>query len=231
MTITCIVVDDEPIARGILQNYIDQIPYLRLLACCSDGIEAIEFLRSQSVDLVILDIKMPRLNGLEMLRTFQSTPDVIITSAYPEYALEGFELSVNDYLLKPFSFQRFFQATEKSMKKRSQLISEREAREEDEFAFIKSDKKLIKIVFSEISFIESFGNYIYVHKNESKFEIREPLCDFEKRLPAKEFVRVHKSFIISLKAVKYMEGNQSFICDKVIPVGRVYRENLLERLL
>src|SRR6201994_1809676 len=139
MTLHCIIVDDEPIARDLLATYISQVPYLQLDAVCSDAFEAMEVLNKKNIDLIILDINMPRLTGFEMLRSLKKYPAVIITSAYPEYAVEGFELSVTDYLLKPFSFPRFVQATEKVIRKTSELPV---SKDEDLFLMVKSDKKM-----------------------------------------------------------------------------------------
>ena len=227
---SCIVVDDEPIARDILEKYISQVPYLDLKATFKDGVEALEFLRSDKVDLIILDIKMPRLGGMDLLRTLKSVPAVIITSAYSKYALEGFELSVTDYLLKPFSFQRFLQATEKCRDNTAESPVDKE-NGKDDYVFIKSDKKLIRLSFPEILYVEALGNYLYVHTSQGKYEIREPLFEFEKRLPADQFIRIHKSFIIAFKAIRYVEGNRVFVSEKTtVPIGRVYRETLLQRL-
>src|ERR1700761_8016440 len=155
MTINCIIVDDEPIARDILRTYISQVPYLNLAGECSDAFEAMQVINRQPVDLIILDINMPRLSGLDMLRTLKKYPAIIISSAYPEYALEGFELSVTDYLLKPFSFPRFVQATEKVAQKNTDAPT---LKEEELFLMVKSDKKLTKVFFDEIRYIEAYGN-------------------------------------------------------------------------
>jgi two-component system LytT family response regulator len=146
MNINCIIVDDEPIARDILKAYIEQIPYLVLVACCEDAFEAMQVLNQKDIDLIILDINMPRLTGLEMLRSLKKFPGVIITSAYGEFALEGFELSVIDYLLKPFSFPRFVQATEKAVNKGRDATVLEKPNDIDDFVMVKSDKKLTKIL-------------------------------------------------------------------------------------
>lgn len=227
MTLNCIIVDDEPIARDILINYIAQVPYLHLVASCSDAFEAMEALNKTDVDLIILDINMPRLTGFDMLRSLKKYPSVIITSAYTEYALEGFELSVTDYLLKPFSFQRFVQATEKTIKASPPIPARTEAGDEP-FLMVKSDKKLTKILCKEISFIEAYGNYVFIYRGENKIISKQTLTEFEKQLPSGKFIRVHKSYIVSLNAIKYLEGNQVSIGNRNIPIGKVYRENLLK---
>ena len=228
MNINCIIVDDEPIARDIIKTYIGQIPYLTLVASCEDAFDAMQVLSKKDIDLVILDINMPRLNGFEMLRSLKTYPAVVITSAYPEYALEGFELSVTDYLLKPFSFARFVQATEKVVSNLSKTPGV--VREEELFLMVKSDKKLTKVFFEDISYIEAYGNYIFIHTNQERIMSKQTLTLFEKQVSSFKFVRIHKSYIASVKAIKYIEGNEVFLGNKTLPVGRVYRENLMRSL-
>lgn len=228
MNINCIIVDDEPIARDILKNYIEQVPYLILIACCEDAFEAMRVLNTSDIDLVILDINMPKLTGFEMLRSLKKYPAVIITSAYPEYALEGFELSVTDYLLKPFSFPRFIQATEKVVNKNSETGLT--AKEEDLFLMVKSDKKLTKVFFDDISYIEAYGNYIFIYTGQERVMSKQTLTQFELQLPVSKFARIHKSYITSLKAIKYLEGNEVSIANKKLPVGKVYRDSLMNKL-
>ena len=156
MTLNCIIVDDEPIARDILRTYITQVPYLNLVGECRDAFEAMQLINKQPADLLILDINMPKLSGLDMLRTLKKYPAIVITSAYPEYALEGFELSVTDYLLKPFSFPRFVQATEKVVNHSRYPAAEHA--DQHDFVMVKSDKKLTKVFFNDISYVEADGN-------------------------------------------------------------------------
>lgn len=230
MIVNCIIVDDEPIAREILKTYIEQVPYLNLVAECSDAFEAMQFVNKQQVDLVILDINMPRLSGLEMLRTLKKYPAIIITSAYPEYALEGFELSVTDYLLKPFSFPRFVQATEKVIHQSQHADHAASQPEKEAFLMVKSDKKLVKVFLSDITYVEAYGNYIFIYHQGERIMSKQTLTQFEEQLPAAGFVRIHRSYIVSLRAVKYLEGNEVCIGNKKLPVGKVYREHLLKRL-
>lgn len=231
MTINCIVVDDEPIARDIAIKYISEIPYLSLTGSCKDAFEAMEILKAKNIDLIILDINMPRLSGMSMLRTLKIVPDVIVTSAYSEYALEGFELSVTDYLLKPFSFERFVQATEKVFKKLHKEAPLTTITEEHEhYLFIKSDKRHIKIAISEIRFIEANGNYVNIYLGGNKLIAKQTLSDIEKQLPIKEFIRIHKSYIVSYRHITYFEGNQVAIGERLLPIGKVYRDNILKIL-
>src|SRR5579859_1685048 len=195
MNISCIIVDDEPIARDILKTYIEQVPYLTLVASCEDAFEAMQALKTNEIDLIFLDINMPRLTGFEMLRSLKKYPAVIITSAYPEHALEGFELSVTDYLLKPFLFPRFVQATEKVFNRTGEAATF--TKEEDLFIMVKSDKKLTKVFFDEISYVEAYGNYIFIYTGRERIMSKQTLTQFEQQLPAARFTRIHKSYIAS----------------------------------
>jgi two-component system LytT family response regulator len=230
MTINCIIVDDEPIARDILRTYIAQVPYLNLVGECSDAFEAMQLLNRQPVDLVVLDINMPRLSGLDMLRTLKKYPAVIITSAYSDYALEGFELSVTDYLLKPFSFPRFVQATEKVHQLRQPAEQPVPMPPKEDFIMVKADKKLTKVFFNELTHVEAYGNYIFIYSGPNRIMSKQTLTQFEEQLPSTQFVRIHKSYVVSLKAVKFLEGNELSIGVKKLPVGKVYRDDLLRRL-
>jgi len=228
MKTNCIIVDDEPIARELLKTYVEQIPYLHLAASCENAFEAMQILNREEVGVVILDINMPRLTGLDMLRTLKTYPAVIITSAHAEYALEGFELSVTDYLLKPFSFARFVQATEKAVNQAGKIPAT--AKEEELFLMVKTDKKLTKVFFDSISYVEAYGNYIYIFTAQERIMSKQTLTQFEQQLPASKFARIHKSFIASLKAIQYLEGNEVSIANKKLPIGKVYRDNLLSKL-
>ena len=230
MNLNCIIVDDEPIARDILRTYIGQVPYLTLVGECEDAFEAMQVLNKQDVDLVILDINMPRFTGLDMLRSLKKYPAIIITSAYPEYALEGFELSVTDYLLKPFSFPRFVQATEKVVTKSSYPSSPAIPAETEDFLMVKSDKKLAKVFFNEIIYVEAYGNYIFIYREHDRIMSKQTLTQLEEQLQERRFVRIHKSYIVSLKSIKFLEGNEVSIGNKKLPVGKVYRDNLMKKL-
>ena len=231
MNINCIIVDDEPIARDILKAYIEQIPYLVLVACCEDAFEAMQVLNQKDIDLIILDINMPRLTGLEMLRSLKKFPGVIITSAYGEFALEGFELSVIDYLLKPFSFPRFVQATEKAVNKGRDATVLEKPNDIDDFVMVKSDKKITKILLKEIEYVEAYGNYIFIYRDAGdRIMSKQTLTQFEEQLPGNRFIRIHKSFVLSLTAIKYLEGNEITLSSRKLPIGKVYRDDLLRRL-
>ncbi len=227
----CIIADDEPIARQILENYIKEIPTLTLVASCKDAFEVMETLQNQSVDLLFLDINMPKLSGLSLLKTMQQRPEVIITTAYPEYAIEGFELSVTDYLLKPFSLERFLQAVMKVQKK-SAVPPEATVVQKEEVSlsiFVKSDKKLIKLMYDEINYVEAFGNYIKIY-TDKMILVPQTLASFLEKLP-NQFLRIHKSFIINFDKLKLIDGNQVVLQNDVkLSIGKSYRKAVIGRI-
>ena len=227
----CIIADDEPIARQILENYIDVIPNLEIVASCKNAFEVMDVLQKQAVDILFLDINMPKLSGLSLLKTMKEKPNVIITTAYPEYAIEGFELSVTDYLLKPFSLERFLQAVNK-VNQNSIIQKEATITSKEEYSksiFVKSDKKIIKLNFDEINYVEGYGNYIKIF-TDKMILTPQTLSDFLEKLP-NQFLRTHKSFIINFNQLKLIDGNQVVLVnDNKLPVGKSYRKDLLERI-
>ncbi|MBG6129642.1 DNA-binding LytR/AlgR family response regulator [Aquimarina sp. EL_43] len=229
----CIIADDEPIARQILENYIEQIPNLEVLASCKDAFEVMKILQNQSADILFLDINMPKLSGLSLLKTMQKRPDVIITTAYPEYAIEGFELSVTDYLLKPFSLERFIQAVTKIQKKNITDTVGIHLSEKEEIitsVFVKSDKKLIKVLFKDIQYIEAYGNYIKIF-TDTMILTPNTLSDFFDKLPKEDFIRIHKSYVINFNELKLIEGNQLILNNTTtLPIGKSYRKLVLDKI-
>lgn len=227
----CVIADDEPIARQILEGYIAEIPTLELVAYCKNAFEVIEILQEHEVDLLFLDINMPKLSGLSLLKTLQQKPEVIITTAYAEYAVEGFELSVTDYLLKPFSLERFLQAVAKVEQKSKSVIKTGTStqHETSKSIFVKSDKKLIKIDLDAINHLEAYGNYIKVH-TDRMILTPQTLSEFLEKLP-NNFVQIHKSFVINFEHLKLIEGNQIVLQNEVIlPIGKSYRKTVLEKV-
>ncbi len=227
----CIIADDEPIARQILENYIEALPNLKIVASCKNAFEVLEVLQETTIDILFLDINMPKLSGLSLLKTMQQKPNVIITTAYPEYAIEGFELAVTDYLLKPFSLERFLQAVNKVSKNlkedtKTVLVDKEEVATS---VFVKSDKKLIKINFDEINHIEAYGNYIKIF-TDKMILTPQTLSDFLNKLP-ESFLRIHKSFIINFNELKLIDGNQIVLQnDTKLPIGKSYRKEVLDRI-
>ncbi len=228
----CIIADDEPIARQILENYIDSMPHLEIVAACKNAFEVLEVLKERSVDILFLDINMPKLSGLSLLKTMQQKPNVIITTAYPEYALEGFELAVTDYLLKPFSLERFLQAVNKISIPETASVQTTisiEKEEEPNFIFVKSDKKIIKLFFDDINYIEAYGNYIKIY-TDSMLLTQQTLSDFLAKLPD-FFTRIHKSFVINFNKLKIIDGNQIILQnDAKLPIGKSYRKSILDKI-
>lgn len=230
-TLKCLIADDEPIARKIIEKYIQDLPNLQLVASCKNAFEVLEVLQKETVDILFLDINMPKFSGISLLKTLQQKPAVIITTAYPEYAVAGFELSVTDYLLKPFSFERFLQAVLK-VKKTAKLKTEvvvNKIQEENTSIFVKSDKKLIKLNFNDINYIEAYGNYIKIY-TDKMILTPQTLTEFIQKLPT-NFIRIHKSFAINFKQLEMLDGNQVVLQNKTkLVVGKSYRKDLLLRI-
>ncbi len=230
-TLKCIIADDEPIARQIVANYCDAIPHLEIVAQCKNAFEVLEVLQNEAIDLLFLDINMPKLSGLSLLKTLQQRPAVIITTAYSEYAIEGFELNVTDYLLKPFSLERFLQAISKVKNTKSlvQEVTLSKTEEKQKFIFVKSDKKLLKLNFDAVNYIEAYGNYIKIY-TDKMILVSETLSHFLEKLP-NQFLRVHKSFIINFEKLKLIDGNRiSLQNNSKLPIGKSYRKDLLDRI-
>lgn len=223
----CVIADDEPIARQILENYLKDIANLELVASCKNAFEVMEILRKQPIDVLFLDINMPKLSGISLLKSLQEKPEVIITTAYPEYAIEGFELSVTDYLLKPFSIERFLQAILKVQQKlQIKPVITTKIEKKEHSIFVKSDKKLIKLNFDEIYYIEAYGNYVKIFTDEMILTA-QTLSDFIEKLSS-NFIRVHKSYIINFTHLKLIEGNQIILQNnKKLPIGKSYKKNII----
>lgn len=231
-TLKCLIADDEPIARQILETYINDIPNLELVSSCKNAFEVMEVLQKQSVDVLFLDINMPKLSGISLLKSLREKPEVIITTAYPEYAVEGFELSVTDYLLKPFSIERFLQAVMKIKQKLETQTKEtivNSTIKENQSIFVKSDKKIIKLNFQEIYYIEAYGNYIKIFTDEMILT-SQTLSDFLEKL-SKDFIRVHKSYAINFKHLKLIDGNQIILQNNTtLPIGKSFRRAIIEKI-
>ncbi len=230
MKLRCLIVDDEPLAHDVILRYMDDIPFLENAGQCYLATEAFSFLNHQAVDLIFLDIRMPKLNGLDFLRTLNQRPLVVITSAYEEHALESFELEVVDYLLKPFRFDRFLKAANRALEQhtlRKQAIATAApaaVQHEPEPLYIKSDKKLVQIQLEDVYYLESLGNYVKVWGRDHFLLTQRTLGSFEEQLPADVFIRIHKSFILNKKIVHYIEGNMIRLRNgKVLPLGKTFK--------
>ena len=230
MQLKYVIVDDEPIAHRIIEKYCAEHDFMHLAGNCDDAFAAISLLGKERVDLLFLDINMPHMKGLDLLKSLQDPPVAIITSAYQEYAVEGFELNVCDYLLKPFSPKRFSEAIEKAQKKVSQK-NVRLGFNQQDYIFIRANKKLHKLVFKEIRYVESFRTFIIVHlEGGRQLTLKRSITDFATLLPPNRFIRVHRSFIIALEKVDTIVNNNITLGERQIPMGKVYRDNLLKML-
>ncbi len=218
--ISCIIIEDEPLALKRTKDYVDKIPYLDLKHSFDNGFEAIGFLKEHPIDLIFLDIKMDEMTGIQLLESIENKPSVIITTAYSEYALKGYELSVTDYLLKPFSIERFIQAVEKVWNQ----IDRKNCNQHD-FFFVKTDYKIEKVFFNDILFIEGMRDYRNIQTESKKILTLQTFGDLEKELPESLFCRVHKSFIVSLNKIDLIERNRIKIKNKLIPISETYKVN------
>ena len=223
--IFCLIVEDEPIARDIIMSYCNHIPDIEVAGLCANAFEAKAILQKQKIDLLFLDINMPVLDGIAFLKTIKNPPKVIFTTAYKEYAVEAFDLAADDYLLKPFSLERFIIAVDK-------VISNTEKADADggNFIFIKADGKIFKVKFDELLFAEAYGNYTKVVIVSNTLLPSISFSGFEEQLPKNLFLRVHRSFIINKSKITHIEGNRIFINAFEVPIGSNYKEAFLKEL-
>jgi len=230
----CIIVDDEPLSQEVVERYVNDFPRLELIAICSNAIEAIEQIQNQSIDLIFLDINMPKLSGINFLKSLNNPPLVIFTTAYPEYAVQGFELDVVDYLLKPFSFDRFLKAVNKAIIKLNILNDEKNLKsgstKEQNYLLIKADKKIYKTDYDDILYFQSCGDYVKIFTKEKTLISNKTLKDIYLELPEHLFARIHKSYIIPLKRISFIEGNRVYIKKESLPIGLSFKEGLLASL-
>lgn len=237
MNIKCIVVDDEPLAIDKITEYITRIPYLELLASFDNAIDALEFLRDKKTDLVFLDIQMDKFTGIQLLEILRNPPKIIITSAYDNYALKGYELDVTDYLLKPISFERFLKAVNKVGGEIRSDQSARPASETEEtvkppadYIFIKADYHMHKVKLENILYIEGMKDYLRLHLPNERLMTLMSFMKMEKVLPPEKFMRVHKSYIVSLDHIERIERNIIMIAGQKIPIGNKYKKEFFEYL-
>lgn len=232
--IKAIIVDDEPLALEIMETYIQQIPDIQLVKKCENAFEANEVLKTQQIDLMFLDIQMPQLSGIDFLKTLSNPPSVIFTTAYPDYAVEGFDLNAVDYLLKPISLERFLKAVNKVSEKLSAKRAEHEnvQSEAEDFFFVKADKKLVKINFDDILYIEGLKDYVIIRQESGRVITLQTMKSLEDRLPVSKFKRVHRSYIVNIKRITAILGNMVELMEagkvKQLPIGKNYRDELLE---
>ncbi|MGS2726222.1 LytR/AlgR family response regulator transcription factor [Psychroserpens sp. BH13MA-6] len=226
-----LIIDDEHIAHKIIMEYCEMLPHMSLQKNCYSALEALTYLNTHQVDLIFLDINMPKLKGFEFLKTLSAPPKVIVTTAYSEFAIEGYELNVSDYLLKPFSFERFLKAVNKVMattttknvnSKANDAITKR--------LFLRQNKSYLQVDVDTILYLEAAGNYTKVVSKNDIITIREKISDILESLPSDQFIQVHKSFAVAIKHMQKIDGNRINIQDHTIPIGKLYKANLMKVL-
>jgi two-component system, LytTR family, response regulator len=237
MTHTCIIVEDEPLARSLLENYIQKIPYLQLVQSFSDPLKALEFLRENTVDILFSDIQMPEITGITLLKILQKKPLIILTTAYSEYALEGYELDVLDYLLKPITFERFLKSVEKAslrLNSNYNQVSEKIVQEIvsinpvmesiQPYIFVKDGTKLVKLKLNEIMYIEGLKDYVSIHTSQQKVVSLQTMKSLEVALPDNQFIRIHNSFIVALEWIEAIQRDKVQIGKVFLPISDTYRK-------
>ena len=229
MILKTLVIDDEPLAQNVIKKYTEDIKSIDIIGFCKNAIEAIEIMGNQTIDLIFLDINMPKLSGIEFLKTLKNPPLVILTTAYSEYAMEGYELNVLDYLVKPFAFARFLKAVQKA-EQQLQLTQKPITEEKPESVFIKSNKKTYQIKFSEIIYIEGLGDYIKIYTEKSHLVTNLSMKKMEELLPANDFYRIHKSHIVNRMKIIAIEGNMVELSGIKLTIGSNYRTDFFSRI-
>jgi len=221
--IKCLIIDDEPAARDILRTYIEDCPDTEVAGVCYDALQARKWMDTHSADLLFVDINMPKLSGLSFIKTLKDPPQIILSTAYSEHGVDAFELGVTDYLLKPFSFERFLKAVDKVK------INFENSNINDPAISVKADGKLYRILLENILFIESQGDYVTLHSKDKKLTFHHSLKELLNVLPGDQFIRTHRSYIISLAKIEFLEGNRLKIRDNYIPIGKSYKEDFLSK--
>ena len=227
--INCLIVDDEPMARKGILEHIEQIDFLHAAAICKNAIEATNALQKTQIDLIFLDIQMPKLTGIDFIKNLPNPPPVVFTTAFPEYAIEGYELNVLDYLLKPISFERFFKAVTKAQAYLSLKVTQGIVASEPYF-FVKSNLKIEKIYIEDILYIEALSNYVILYTKNKKHIVYMSLKGIESQLPSHLFLKIHKSFIVAVNAIETIDNNELILGDHILPISKGYRQLIMERI-
>ncbi|MDY0988588.1 LytTR family DNA-binding domain-containing protein [Flavobacterium sp. CFBP9031] len=232
MTFKCIIVDDEPPATRILENYIGKVNFLEKVGVFNDSLKALEFLNSQSVDVIFLDIQMPQLTGLQISKIISKDIKVIFTTAYPDFALEGFELNAVDYLLKPIAFERFYQAVSKLNSEPKIEVSSTSSSTVPDFLFIKTDgkNKFQKVFLNEVLYVESLQNYVCIHTVKQQIITHSSLKNVIESLPEKDFIQIHKSYVVSLQHIESTDNFSVFINGKELPIGATFKDAFFDKI-
>jgi DNA-binding LytR/AlgR family response regulator len=234
MSYTCLIVDDEQLARRLLKEFVSKIPMLELKGMCKSPLEAMDILSSQHIDIMFLDIQMPDITGVEFIKSLQHKPATIFTTAYSEYALEGYQLDVIDYLVKPFPLDRFIKAVNKAIEyidlKRNATNNNQQKDTDSNHLLLHADHKIYKVALDDIRYIEGLKEYVSYFTNEKRIIVLQSLKSIEESLPPDKFIRVHRSYIVPIDKIKTLDGNQVQIGDKLIPIGRSYKEDVMKRV-
>jgi len=231
--INCLIVDDEPVARDIIENHLQKIAHIHVLASCKNAIDAFKEISSHQVDLIFLDINMPEISGLLFAKSINKNIKVIFTTAYREYAIDGFDLQAVDYLLKPISFDRLLQAINKYLGENMSTLLDSPievVEEKSDFIFVRSDRKMIKLKFSDVNYIESFSDYIKIHLDDKTIITRETISSIEGKLPQKDFLRIHRSYIVSFAKIESFTNESIELNSKTLPISRSYKNDVMARL-
>lgn len=235
-----LIVDDEPLALDVLETYIEQMPDLKLVQRCSNALEANEVLKNHDIDLMFLDIQMPQLTGIDFVKSLTKPPMIVFTTAYANYAIQGFDLNALDYLLKPISLERFMKAVNKAidqaelLEREEQFVGNSSGIESSDFFFVKADKKLIKVNFDDILYIEGLKDYVIIRLKNSRVITLQTMKSLEEKLPQGRFKRIHRSYIVAMDKILAIEGNMVEVMEKdkvkLLPIGKNYRDELLEMI-
>ena len=233
MKLNCVIVEDEPLARNLLVDYVRKVPSLNLIDACSSPIAALDVLRNNTIDLLFLDVQMPELTGISLLKVLQKRPLVILTTAYSDYALEGYELDVVDYLLKPITFERFLRAVDKAAQRleprtSAPTFAKVQQVAEQPFVFVKDGTKLVKIIFDDILYVEGLKDYVTIHLKNQKITSLQRLKTLEDELPTEKFIRIHNSFIVALHAIDSVHKNNVQVGNAMLPIGETYKKSFRE---
>ncbi|AKD53663.1 chemotaxis protein CheY [Spirosoma radiotolerans] len=232
----CLIVDDEPPAREVLRRYINQVPMLTLIGECTSAIQALTALKQQPVDLLFLDIQMPQITGIELIGTLTQLPKIVLTTAFEQYAVQAFELGVTDYLVKPISFERFLKSVNKALPDHTlspisqPLMPHHTETATDAFLYFRADRKMVKVFLSDILYVESLKDYVRIHTTKGAIITKYAITALEAMLPGTSFLRVHRSFLVSLNKIDSFTSEEIAIRDHLIPIGKLYRQQALNLL-
>jgi DNA-binding LytR/AlgR family response regulator len=234
MKTRCLLVDDEPIAVDIIRNHIKKLDTLEITGVCSNAVEAFEFLRKKPIDLIFLDIQMPKITGMEFLRTLKNPPKVIVVSAYREYALEGFELDVLDYLIKPVSFERFLKAMDKyyhqAEKYQAGFGVSVDPEDQTAFIWIRADRKNMKVLLNQIRYVEGLKDYVKIYLENQMIISKASMKEMEEKLPSDQFIRIHRSYLVSLTKIQAFTQDHVEVGRNILPIGTSYKTAVMHQL-